>query len=60
MERVCGVRVMRRKGGERVCRLWPILLIAEDLGLVRVEVAGSNASVAGSVRCCDVCLRALK
>lgn len=40
-------RVARRKVGERPWRLCPILFIARGLGLRRVWVWGSNASVLG-------------
>lgn len=38
------VRVMEVKGGDKVCKAWPILLIALDLDLMRVPVE-SKASI---------------
>jgi len=39
---------MERKGADNEWRAWPILLIARDLGLIRVP-AESKASVRGCV-----------
>jgi len=41
-------KVIERKGADKEWRAWPILLIARDLGFIRVP-AESKASVRGCV-----------